>query len=367
MSVSACLIVRDEEKTLADCLKSLKHAVDEIIVVDTGSQDETPQIAFDYGAKVYYYKWHDDFSAARNYSLGFANKDWILTIDADERLLTPEAVRIVTQENDFNLAGYYVHVIADDSLLYRTPRLFRNRSDIKYTGLVHEMPPVDVGNWRLSDIQFRHVGYTQGIMYSKQKHARNERLIRKQLELTPDDPIYLFSLGNILSEQKRDEEAEQLLVKTLEIWRQQGCPRDSYIAGCFLSLAKVYNRSNKIQNAINLLVEAGDYFDEPEILIMFGELLLASHKPRQAIQYFFAARDIAQCMTRGEILYGVLDPAYATYKTDELIGLAFYHMHALEPALFHLNRAKNSRPTVNPMAEELIRRCSLKEASIGSA
>lgn len=85
-TVSACMIVRDEEDVLGGCLESIHDVVDEMIVVDTGSQDNTVEIAEEYGAEVYEYEWEGHFGEARNYSFDQATEDWILYIDADERL-----------------------------------------------------------------------------------------------------------------------------------------------------------------------------------------------------------------------------------------------------------------------------------------
>src|SRR4030066_756382 len=85
-TISACMIVKNEEKFLAQCLKSIKDAVDEIIIVDTGSTDNTVEIAQSFGAKVYHHPWRNSFSEARNHSLSYATCDWILQIDADEAL-----------------------------------------------------------------------------------------------------------------------------------------------------------------------------------------------------------------------------------------------------------------------------------------
>ena len=85
-SLSACMIVKNEEKFLAQCLNSIKDAVDEIIIVDTGSTDKTVEIAQSFGAKVYHHPWRNSFSEARNHSLSYATCDWILQIDADEAL-----------------------------------------------------------------------------------------------------------------------------------------------------------------------------------------------------------------------------------------------------------------------------------------
>ena len=84
MSISLCMIAKDEEKNIGAALDSVKGICDEIIVVDTGSRDKTKEIALSSGAKVVDFKWNDDFSAARNESLKHATKEWILVLDCDE-------------------------------------------------------------------------------------------------------------------------------------------------------------------------------------------------------------------------------------------------------------------------------------------
>src|ERR1022692_1284743 len=84
--IAAALIVRDEAAYLGACLESIRHVVDDIVVVDTGSVDGTPALAAAHGARVYHRAWENDFAAARNAALGYCRTDWILYIDADERL-----------------------------------------------------------------------------------------------------------------------------------------------------------------------------------------------------------------------------------------------------------------------------------------
>lgn len=85
-TISLCMIVKDEQSFLGECLKSISRLVDEIIIVDTGSKDDTIKIAESFGAKVIEHKWNNDFSEARNVSLKHATKDWILVLDADEMI-----------------------------------------------------------------------------------------------------------------------------------------------------------------------------------------------------------------------------------------------------------------------------------------
>lgn len=106
MSLSLCMIVKNEENTLSRCLESVKDIVDEIILVDTGSTDSTVEIAESYGAKIFFYKWDNSFANARNYSLSKASKDWILIMDADDELVKEDkdkvALLINNEENKLN-------------------------------------------------------------------------------------------------------------------------------------------------------------------------------------------------------------------------------------------------------------------------
>ena len=94
VKLSACLIVKNEEQRLAQCLDSLRSLANEIIVVDTGSSDRTVTIAQEYQARVFHFAWNDDFSQARNYAIAQAKGEWILVIDADE-LLEQSAIAIL--------------------------------------------------------------------------------------------------------------------------------------------------------------------------------------------------------------------------------------------------------------------------------
>jgi glycosyltransferase involved in cell wall biosynthesis len=136
-AISACLIVKNEEQMLPRCLSSISEA-DEIIVCDTGSEDNTVQVAEDFGAKVIYFDWSDDFAAARNFVKNHATNEWILSIDADE-FLEPEGMAKIRdsiescEEDSINLlmkpeGGYGQHNL---------PRVFRR--ECNWVGKVHEV------------------------------------------------------------------------------------------------------------------------------------------------------------------------------------------------------------------------------------
>ena len=138
-NITLCLIVKNEEKYLSECLESVKDVVDEIVLVDTGSTDNTIDIAKNFGAVIYNYKWTNDFSAARNYALTKSTGNWIFYMDADERLSYKsinELKKIITKDD---LLGFRCVVNSVDEIkgkpnFMRYTRLFRNGQSIKFSG-----------------------------------------------------------------------------------------------------------------------------------------------------------------------------------------------------------------------------------------
>jgi Flp pilus assembly protein TadD len=140
MRLSAAMIVRDEEKFLDGCLQSIAPHVDEIVVVDTGSKDRTVDIATSHGVRLFERAWPGDFATARNWALDEARGDWILYIDADERLSVPpgEAVRsTVASAAEFVALSVHFHPRVGYTP-YREIRLFRNDPAVRFTGVIHE-------------------------------------------------------------------------------------------------------------------------------------------------------------------------------------------------------------------------------------
>lgn len=134
--ISAVLIVKDEEVLLGKCLDTLK-GIDELVIVDTGSKDKTKEIASRYTDKIYDFPWIDSFCKARNHANSKATGDFILTIDADEELLTPIAtLRDVISKTKKEV----LNVTVTDGLgnEHKSPRLFKNSKDIFWRGDIHE-------------------------------------------------------------------------------------------------------------------------------------------------------------------------------------------------------------------------------------
>ncbi len=109
-SISLCMIVKNEEENLPQCLDSVRDVVDEIVIVDTGSTDRTIEIAESYGARVYNHPWEGSFSKARNYSLKYATCNWILILDADEELSREDAPELkeLVKNSEFQMVAFII-------------------------------------------------------------------------------------------------------------------------------------------------------------------------------------------------------------------------------------------------------------------
>jgi tetratricopeptide (TPR) repeat protein len=202
--ISLAMIVRDEAATLDACLGSVEDAVDEIVIVDTGSADETIEIARAHGARVVEWAWRDDFAAARNEALRHVRGDWVLVLDADERLALGSAERvraavaIATSIDGFNcrLVSTLPPTEPAPSIVHWYCRLFRRRADVAYEGRIHEQVAPSIvragGRIAQSDIVILHEGYATP---SPSKLARNIALLRRELADRPDDAFARFNLG----------------------------------------------------------------------------------------------------------------------------------------------------------------------------
>jgi predicted Zn-dependent protease len=204
--LSLCMIVKNEEVMLPDCLESVSGLADEIVLVDTGSTDRTIEIAESHQARVVHFPWRDDFSAARNESLRHASGDWVLVLDADERL-QPESrgeLECVIERND--VAGVNVWLASKmpdghlvEMMATRYHRLFRRLPGVEFTGVIHEqiLPSIRrLGHEVMdSDITICHLGYAgQG----PNKLSRNLQLLEREVAQKPNDPFVLLNLGHTL-------------------------------------------------------------------------------------------------------------------------------------------------------------------------
>jgi tetratricopeptide (TPR) repeat protein len=204
--ISLCVIARDEEAFIGGCLDSAAPYVDELVVLDTGSVDRTVEIAREHGARIERFTWVDDFAAARNAAINAATGDWVLMLDADERLV-PESgplLRTLAASLPDGAHGYRVLIL--NRTLGDTPqeggthtiaRFFPRLDDVRYVGAIHEdlafrgrpEATVTVDGTALAIVHF---GYDEEVVRARDKVNRNLRLLELELERAPTNPQTLF-------------------------------------------------------------------------------------------------------------------------------------------------------------------------------
>jgi glycosyltransferase involved in cell wall biosynthesis len=278
--LSASLIVRDESRVLGDCLASIRDVVDEIVVVDTGSVDDSVEIARRHGARVIRHEWRDDFADARNVGLDAARGEWILYIDADERLsrtdrATVEGLLDGAPEVAFRL------LLAPDlvSTPYLEYRLWRHDPRIRFRGRIHEKvtPAIaavaEFDGRPIGDCELllRHVGYEGDQVH---KHRRNLPLLRAELPREPENLFNRHHLARVLSGLGRDEEAAEVLQEAVKVARRR--PYDPVGVLVFTDLVRLRRERGERFGA--LLAEARDRYPQNKLLWWIEATVLMSDR-----------------------------------------------------------------------------------------
>ena len=209
--LSQCMIVKNEGKNIERALSWAKGIAFEQIVVDTGSTDRTVEIAERMGAKVFHFRWIDDFSAAKNYAIDQASGEWIALLDADEYISADHARLILPLiENTIKLHGNKAVALTsqwaqlkDDggiSRIDRQQRFFVNRPEVRYERPIHETLKIPNGTFPVSEneIVIMHTGYSHGAYSDTNKLERNINLLKKALESDPKDFKSKYHLANEL-------------------------------------------------------------------------------------------------------------------------------------------------------------------------
>jgi glycosyltransferase involved in cell wall biosynthesis len=263
-SIALCMIIKNEQKDLPDCLNSVKDIVNEIIIVDTGSTDDSVKIAKEYGAVIRHYKWDDDFSAARNKSIEDVQSEWILFLDADETLedSSKDYLRQLPLAVD-QPAAYYVknkNILdrENDEIFteHYNIRLFKNNKGITFQGRIHEQLVCSQGKEierMTSDIVIKHKGYLTDVVDAKNKNKRNFVLLEESIKMDPDNPFHYHNLGIQYYAENDFLKAIQYFKKTIEKLNGQ---KASYLPFCYAYISNSYNAIKQYMDAIEYALKA---------------------------------------------------------------------------------------------------------------
>lgn len=310
VKISLVMIVKNEEATLGRCLKSVENLVDEIVIVDTGSKDKTKDIAKLFGAKLFDFKWGNDFSAARNFALSKATGQWRLILDADEYIergsrsdilcmLNKNLVGQILILNSFNKEGE-IHYSKD----YMSRIIYRG---ITYVGQIHEQIDSNLPRVR-TNIEVAHDGYLH-----KDKYNRNISILYEAIENNSEDSYLLYQLSHTLFLGGEVEEAFKWYEEFYKISKVNEGYRCSAIVDFLYNIIAV----GKLERGINLIAEEEkNYFDSPDfnsVCAQFYKELVLSN-PQKYINYLpLIEQYYIRCLEIGE-----------TNKYDSIVGTGSY-------------------------------------------
>ena len=229
MKLSICMMVKNEGKHLEQCLVSLQPILDgidsELIIVDTGSEDQTVEIARKYTDNVYFQPWNNDFANMRNKTIQYAKGEWLFILDGDEVVRQPEKIisfldskkskkynsgmftlRNMTKENDESA-----------NIISSALRLFRNHNHFHYEGVIHEQPQYELPVFELK-IEILHYGYVStDKKLMEYKFRRNTELLQRELEKEPENIYYWYQLSQSYGMHKDYEKSLETSLKAYEI------------------------------------------------------------------------------------------------------------------------------------------------------
>lgn len=291
IQISACVIVKNEAANLPAWLECMQQVADEIIVVDTGSTDDTVTIAKAGGAKVYEFPWINDFAAAKNYAISKAHGKWIIFMDADE-VFTPETIdnvrsllkkfrsfpkvigfccRLINIEKEFphQVRGYITQI-----------RIFKNGKGIKYVGKIHEALDIPNG-YKIEltrQVEINHTGYSSEII--KKKQQRNLKILLSNIEKNNGQASilqhrYLMDCYYALEQyEKAIEHGEQAIATNANAVSVE------HNLHVYMTLISLYQFAGRGEEAVEkLLTEAMDYLpDKAELYLLNGLLKFKFHK-----------------------------------------------------------------------------------------
>ncbi|MFN4150191.1 MAG: glycosyltransferase family 2 protein, partial [Candidatus Sericytochromatia bacterium] len=308
-TISACLIVKNEENIIENCLKSLVDIVDEIIIVDTGSTDKTIEIASKYTDKIFYHQWDDDFSKARNQALDEASGEWILSIDADEELtnITKEEMSLLLKQEI--ISAYYIieRSMTDNQINYLI-RIFRNVPEIYFKGIIHEQ--ISDGISSLSEKYNNKTSLSKIILLhhntrrdEKNNDDRNVALLKKAIKETPVNTknfiYYCIKLALQLSSKKNNtygeiEEIRELFATSYKLIKDQNIIPDLEKFPILISFAVTYSLRLESYKAFNQSIELIDFaikYFPTDIKLNYKKAALHNHQK----EYIKALEYIKKC------------------------------------------------------------------------
>lgn len=354
--ISLCMIVRNEEQYLSGCLSKIIDKVDEIVVVDTGSTDNTKNIAEKYTDKIFDFKWCYDFAKARNFSISMAGNDWVLILDADEEVNTfnNQTVSKFIAINDkvvgrINIINTFEDANGMKNFFQKANRFF-NRNYFIYEGIIHEQVVAITGeDYETVDIEISasHVGYEKGVLNRTNKINRNKELLNRAIAVKSNDPYLYYQLGKTYFIEKDYTQAELIFTTALRLGIHT---KYVYVQDLIESYGYALVNSEKYKEALELKKYEDTYKDKPDFNFIMGIIYMNNSMFQEAVTKFLACQNNKECKIAGVnsylanynigVIYECLDICKESVKYYKKCG-------NYEPALERLRRTQAKVEALN--------------------
>lgn len=346
--LSVCIIVKNEEKLIEQCLKHLLLLEYEIIVVDTGSTDKTREVAFKYTDKVFDYPWHEDFAAARNYAISKASNDYVLMVDSDEILVSydkKELEALIGKYPDgigrLLIANEYIRNNEKYRVISRVSRLF-SKNLYHYQGRIHEqIVPISKGSTAgiIYDIPLRvnHSGYDGNLEIRRKKTERNISLLKKELDERGDDPYILYQLGKAFYMQEDYLAACGVFDRALYFDLD---PRLDYVQDMVESYGYAFLNSQQYEKAMQLMGVYDEFAVSADFVFLMGLIYMNNAMFNEAIGEFVKAAGMEVHRTEG----------VNSYRAFYNIGVIYECLGAVKKAIKYYEKCGNYEPALKRLA-----------------
>ncbi|PGC81597.1 glycosyltransferase family 2 protein [Bacillus toyonensis] len=350
ITISLCMIVKNEEDTLERCLQSVIDIPDEIIIVDTGSTDQTKEIARKWTSHVLDFTWQDDFSAARNYSFQHATKEYILWLDADDILLLEDRKKLLSLKQSLNSQieafSMIYHVLFDENnnviQSTRRYRLVDRLKNFKWHGIVHEdlQLPVDV----------RYVETDIAVTHKKKKFdAKRNLKIYQQAEKNNRkwSGHDLFHYARELQSQKQYKNALGMYQQFLQTEHVSNVHR----VFVFHNIACCYYELGELEKEHEYTLKSFSYdTPQPMFCCRLGEHFINKNQYQQAIFWYKLAIEVGT----DSLSYVINQYIYKTWLPHKQLGRCYYQIKDYERSYVHNRRVLDYLPNDTDTLQNLI-------------
>lgn len=369
--LSLCMIVRNNADTIRPCLESIRPWVDEMLVIDTGSTDATPQICVELGAKVRHWPWQDDFSAARNESLKDAAGEWIFWMDSDDTIPADcgrQLRELVDSDHPPERLGYVLQVHCPgpgdagrhDVTVVDHVKLFRNRPELRFEHRIHEqiLPAIRRagGEVAFTDIFVVHSGSDHSVEGRVRKLERDFKLLHLDLQERPDHPFVLFNLGMTYADAKQFDEADRWLTRCLAVSQ----PQESHVRKAYALLLSVLYQQARHAEADTVCVRARQlYPDDKELLFRQAMLQHALGRLEEAAATY---REVLEAPA--ERHFASVDSELAGIKARHNLAVVLGDLGAWNAAVCEWNTILTSHPDYGPAQDGLRQALQSQSAAV---